>query len=186
MRFEGISKKFADKAVLENFTAEVPENKVTCIVGQSGSGKTTLFNIALGLQKADCGSVSFEKTPIFSAVFQEDRLFMTKTAPENVMFSGCDKNEAVRLLEAVGLGAELNSLPSSLSGGMNRRLALARALARPNYTHLFLDEPFTAQDEKTRALLTELIKKETVGKTVVLITHFPDDVKNLADNVIAL
>ena len=186
MRFENISKIYGDKVVLNNFSADIPENKTTCILGKSGAGKSTLTGIALGIEKADFGKVSFDSPPTFSAVFQDDRLLPFSSLTENITFVGATKEAARNMLAAVGLEKEQDDLPDTLSGGMKRRLALARALCRPGYTHLVLDEPFTGQDEVTKEKLIELIKKETAGKTVILITHNEEDVKRLADNIIRL
>ncbi len=187
MRLENIAKSFsAKKVVFTGFNAQIPEKKITCILGGSGKGKTTLMNMILGLEKPNGGKIEFESKPSFSAVFQDNRLLPFCTALENVMFAGADKDTAKAALCKVGLEKEENTLPHKLSGGMQRRLTLARALCKPNYTHLLLDEPFTGQDEQMKEHLVQLIKEETPGKTVVIITHDELLAERIADNIIRI
>ncbi len=186
MKLENINKKFGDKVIFENFSTDISENKITCILGTSGKGKTTLMNMILGIEKPNGGNIEFESKPSFSAVFQDNRLLPFCTALENVMFAGADKYTAKAALCKVGLESEESILPHKLSGGMQRRLALARALCKPNYTHLLLDEPFTGQDEQMKEKLVELIQKETIGKTVILITHDEQLAERIADNIIRI
>lgn len=187
MKLENVAKAFnAKKVVFTDFNAQIPESKITCILGGSGKGKTTLMNMILGIEKQDAGNIVFDGTPSFSAVFQDNRLLPFCSALENVMFAGADKNTAKAALCKVGLENEENTLPHKLSGGMQRRLALARALCKPNYTHLLLDEPFTGQDEQMKEHLVQLIKEETNGKTVVIITHDEQLAERIADNIIRI
>lgn len=186
MKLDGITKNYGEKAVLNNLSLTIPDNTVTAILAPSGSGKTTLLRIITGLEKPDSGNVIFTKAEKFSYLFQEDRLLPFCSVLENIKFAGADENTALSFIEAVGLKGEENSLPGALSGGMKRRAALARALACPGYTVLLLDEPFNGQDESNKQKLIALIKKETVGKTCIVITHSPDDAKSLTDSIITL
>lgn len=186
MKLENLYKRFGSKVVFEDFSADVPEKQITCILGSSGKGKSTLMNMILGIEKQDSGKITFDGTPSFSAVFQDNRLLPFCSAAENIKFIGASEESAKAMLSKVGLDGENDTLPDKLSGGMQRRLALARALCKPNYTHLLLDEPFTGQDEQMKEQLVQLIKKETHGKTVVIITHDELLAERIADNIIRI
>ena len=183
MKLEGITKSYGEKAVLNNLSLTIPETEITAILAPSGSGKTTLLRIITGLEKPESGSVVFTKEEKFSYLFQEDRLLPFCTVIDNIKFIGADEKAALHFIEAVGLKGEEASLPAALSGGMKRRAALARALACPDYTFLLLDEPFNGQDESNKQKLIALIKKETAGKTCIVITHSPEDAKSLTENI---
>ena len=186
MKLESISKKFGNKVIFENFSADIPEKQITCVLGSSGKGKTTLMNMILGIEKSDSGKITFDGASSFSAVFQDNRLLPYCSAVENIKFIGVSEESAKAMLSKVGLDGEHNTLPDKLSGGMQRRLALARALCKPNYTHLLLDEPFTGQDEQMKEQLVQLIKKETPDKTVIIITHDERLAEQIADNIIRI
>ncbi len=186
MKITGISKSFGDKRVFDNFSLTIEDGKRTAILGESGIGKTTLIKIIAGLTRPDSGEVDTLNSAPFSAVFQEDRLLPFKTLKKNVMLVGATKENAKKYLTAVGLGEELDSYPNELSGGMKRRAAIARALAFEGYKTLILDEPFNGQDAETKKKLISLIKSETEGKTVILITHSRDDADALCEAVIEL
>lgn len=183
MKIDNITKRYGEKTVFDNFTLNLPDNKTAALFAPSGKGKTTLLRIIADLEKPDSGSVIFSKPEKISYVFQEDRLLPFCSVLENIKFIGADEETALRLIEAVGLKGEENSLPDTLSGGMKRRASIARALACPDYSLLLLDEPFNGLDENTKMMLKELIKKETQGKTCILITHSEEDAAALADDI---
>lgn len=186
IEISALSKSFGTKKVFKDYSAQIETGKATFILGPSGCGKTTLLRLLCSLEKPDFGSVIGLESETFSFVFQEDRLIPTLTALENVLFVGADPMNAARLLDAVGLKNEKDALPSSLSGGMKRRIALARALAKPGFSVLFLDEPFTGLDEKTAENIRSLLKAETQGKTVIAVTNNEADAKTLADAVLRI
>lgn len=186
MKIIGISKSFGDKRIFDNFSLTIENGKRVAILGESGIGKTTLVKMLSGLMKPDSGKIDNSSDFPFSAVFQEDRLLPFKTLKKNVMLVGATEEKAKQYLTAVGLGDELDSYPSELSGGMKRRAAIARALAFEGYKTLILDEPFNGQDPETKKKLISLIKSETEGKTVILITHSKDDADALCDAVVEL
>lgn len=186
IKIASLSKSFGTKQIFKDYSAQIETGKTTFILGPSGCGKTTLLRLLSSLERPDSGSITGLESETFSFVFQEDRLIPTLTALENVLFVGADPMNAARLLDAVGLENEKNARPFSLSGGMKRRIALARALAKPGFSVLFLDEPFTGLDEKTAEDIRSLLKAETQGKTVIAVTNNEADAKVLADAVLRL
>ncbi|MBD5129488.1 MAG: ABC transporter ATP-binding protein [Ruminococcaceae bacterium] len=176
-----ITKKF-DIPVIEGFTHEFADGKVTAVVGKSGCGKTTLLNILMGLLEPDGGEVIREGR--ISAVFQEDRLCENLTASANIrLVTGkkFTKEEIARELAEVGLDCADKPV-RELSGGMKRRVALVRALLA-EYDILFLDEPFKGLDEETKRTVIAYFKRKTQGRTVVLVTH---DKEAITDEIIEL
>ena len=167
-----ISKTFDGQKVLNGFSARLEKGRKYCLMGASGSGKTTLINILLGLLKPDSGAVHRSPGLKMSAVFQEDRLLEQMTAAANIaLVSTAGGAEIEKLLLSLGIPSE--SLPqpvSAYSGGMKRRVALARALLA-EYDVLFLDEPYKGLDEETRRSVIAIVQKYTKDKTVLLITH---------------
>ena len=170
--FKNVTVSFDDNKVLNNFSAELPDRGLVLITGKSGGGKTTLLRLLLGLSKPDSGEVLTEGINRFSVVFQEDRLVPTLTALENVALVS-SKEEAEKRLAEVGLSDSTALLPEELSGGMKRRVALARALAFSGDV-LILDEAFTGLEE---ALCKELIGKiftEYKDRLIIAVTHRPE------------
>jgi NitT/TauT family transport system ATP-binding protein len=172
----GLSKSFDGRPVLENVDLKLEKGVHYCLMGPSGCGKTTLVNILLGLLKPDNGLVKRHSDLKLSAVFQEDRLLEQMTAEANISLV-CRKPKAEIGKLLLELGIDRESLPqpvSAYSGGMKRRVALARALLA-DYDVLFLDEPYKGLDEETRASVLRTVKRLTKGKTVLLITHDKDE-----------
>ena len=143
-----ITKTFGENVVLRDFSAVVPLEGVTVLRGPSGVGKTTLFRLLLGLEQPDSGEIRGMQGRKPAVVFQEDRLIPWASALENVSFVS-NEQTAEECLRMLGLGDSLHLLPRELSGGMQRRVALARALAFHGDI-LFLDEPFTGLDEENK------------------------------------
>lgn len=164
---KNISKSYGNNAVLENINAEIPDCGIFGIFGPSGCGKTTLLRIICGLDSPDSGKISGAKK--FSVVFQEDRLMPTLTAFENVS-AVADELTAKRWLEKVGLDESFDKLPSQLSGGMQRRVALARAFAF-DAEALILDEPFKGLEAELKESIAKLICEYAQNKPVILVTH---------------
>ena len=183
-----LMKTYGEQVVLNDVSFNVTDEKITCIMAPSGVGKTTLLRILLGLEQPDSGTVSVPANCRWAAVFQEDRLLEHLDAMENLRFVlGSDLNQttAKELLEDLGL-TELDGKPvRDYSGGMKRRLALARALLAPSDA-LALDEPFTGLDEENRARAIACIRKQTEGKPVLLVTHNEEDVVGLSAGLIRL
>ena len=139
------------------------------ITGESGIGKTTVLRLIMGLEKPQRGTVDLQSGAKISAVFQENRLIPTLDAISNVaLFSSTER--ATEILTRLGLGEDIYSLPSELSGGMKRRVALARALAREGDI-LILDEAMTGLDTQNRERVAAVINEYAADRTVVCVTH---------------
>ena len=180
LHVENLCKSYNGRLVLENVTFTAGPG-VTCVMAPSGAGKTTLLRILMGLDRPDSGTV-FPTGVHWSAVFQEDRLLEHLGAMENLRFvlgSALDEPAAHVLLTELGLGDTAGKPVREFSGGMKRRLALARALLAPSDA-LALDEPFTGLDEENRARCQALIRRMAPGKPVLLVTHDPADVRDAA------
>lgn len=183
-----ITKKFGDNTVLDNFTHDFADGKVTAVLGKSGCGKSTLLNVLMGLIKPDGGEVMRGEGERISAVFQEDRLCENLTASANIrLVTGrrYTRGEIASELAAVGLADCADKPVRELSGGMKRRTALIRALLA-ECDVLFLDEPFKGLDADTKRTVLDYCKRKTAGKTVVFVTHDKDECTALADEIIEL
>lgn len=168
IRAENLRKSYGGKAVLAGFSAVFPPG-ITCIAAPSGTGKTTLLRLLLRLEAPDSGCVAADCR--WAAVFQEDRLLENLSAAANLRFAlGAVPPEAAALLESLGLPPEDAQPVRTWSGGMRRRLALARALLAPSDA-LALDEPFTGLDAESRARCLERIREAGKKKPVLLVTH---------------
>ncbi len=188
LKINGISKSFGDKQVLKNVSFFLDDMGITAVMGASGIGKTTLLNIIAGLEQADGGIL--EST--FSRIaykFQEPRLFPWLTALDNVrlVIENKQNSDAIarELLTKVGLSDSFNKYPNELSGGMQQRVSLARALAYGGDL-LLLDEPFSAVDTETRDVLLKLIADYAKNHAVLLITHSHEEAELLGANLITL
>lgn len=167
IKLKNISLAFDGRPVFMDVSLEIPAQGVTVFRGPSGAGKTTLFRLLLGLQKPDCGTIEgfpFKKPAV---VFQEDRLLPWASALENAALVS-DAETAEQTISELGLCENLCQLPRELSGGMRRRVALARALSYGGDA-LFLDEPFTGLDEANKEIAVKAILSS--GVPVYVITH---------------
>ena len=186
---QNLSKSFDNKLVLDDVTMSFQSGKATAIMGPSGEGKTTLARIIAGLETADSGRVDFSEPARVSFLFQEDRLLPWLNIYDNIALAqgGAECSARVRALaERLEISDTLWQLPAALSGGMKHRAALARAFAA-DAGLLILDEPFRGLDEELKErIVNRLWKEETAEKTVILITHSPDDAAELVDMIVRI
>jgi ABC-type nitrate/sulfonate/bicarbonate transport system ATPase subunit len=188
---EGVSKTFAATRALELIDLAIEDNDFLCILGPSGCGKSTLLRIVAGLEAPSTGRVLLDGQPVErpgpdrGMVFQSYTLFPWLTVRNNVLFgTRATPERADALIAQVGLKGFEDHYPKQLSGGMQQRTALARALANDPKI-LLLDEPFGALDNQTRALMQELLLGiwEADRKTVLFVTHDIEEAIFMANRV---
>jgi len=193
---QGLVKRFAGQSrnVLNGLSFAIPRGQCVALLGPSGCGKTTLLRLLMGIEQPSAGSLRIDPALAghLSYVFQEPRLVPWRTSLENVLLplelTGTGEPErAAELLRQLGLGDRLNHFPRELSGGMQMRVALARALVtRPRI--LLLDEPFAALDERTRFRLEDLLLtlRGELDLQYVFVTHSISEAVYLGDRVLLL
>lgn len=178
----------------ENLHINVPGGQVLALVGPSGIGKSSLLRLIAGIDTDYAGTITIAGTPADQApppgfVFQDSRLLPWLTAVQNItsVNPGVTQAQAEAMLERVGLKGFADAFPHQLSGGMQRRVSLARAFS-VNTRLLLLDEPFVSLDRHLVAGLQKvflaLIASE--GPTTILVTHLPEDAALLADRAVVL
>jgi NitT/TauT family transport system ATP-binding protein len=188
-------------SAFEGLSFDVYDNEILCLVGPSGCGKTTLLRCIDGLVPLSAGRILLDGAPVtappsrMAMVFQHFGLFPWKTVDANVAYglrlAGTPRAEAAarvrRVLALVGLEAFAAYYPYQLSGGMQQRVGLARALAIDPEV-LLMDEPFAALDAQTREILQDEMLRvlEQERKTIVFVTHSIDEALVLGDRVIVL
>ena len=183
MRVTDLSLSYREKKVLDRFSLEIPQG-VTVLSGPSGCGKTSLLRVIAGLERPESGRVEGVCPWETAFLFQEDRLFPWRTVRQHLtdVLPRSRWSEVPRWISLAELEGEEDRRPASLSGGMRRRLALARCLALGGRLYL-LDEPFTGIDpERTERLMAFL---KTLKAPVLLSSH-ETQVLSLADQVVQL
>lgn len=175
---------YGEKLILDRFSLEIPRRGLTALSGPSGCGKTTLLRAAAGLAKPSEGSVSGVDPARTAFLFQEDRLLPWRTVYQHItdVLPRSRRGEAGRWLAFAELEGEGNAYPAALSGGMARRLALARCAALGGDLFL-LDEPFAGVDQERTARILDHLRGLDVP--VVLATHQPQ-VLAACDRIISL
>ncbi len=207
IRAENIIKQFGEQEVLKGVSMEFLPGKTNLIIGRSGAGKTVFLKILVGLMEPTDGKVWYDNIDFFSLnkkqvreirlkvgmLFQGSALFDSMKVIENVRFpldmfanmTLAEKNQRVDwCLERVGLTGAHNKYPSELSGGMQKRVGIARAIVmEPKY--LFCDEPNSGLDPRTALLIDELIQDITYDykMTTIINTHDMNSVMEIGDNI---
>ena len=210
IEIQNISKKFGDKVVIVDISAQFKTGICNLIIGTSGSGKTVLVKCIVDLLKADKGEIIFDNTHLSSMdkeerkdlrqnlgmLFQGNALFDSLTVEDNVkfpldMFSNLSVEEKKikvnEILARVKLEGVNNKFPAELSGGMKKRVGLARALVmKPKY--LFCDEPNSGLDPQTSMVIDKLIHELTVefNITTIVVTHDMNSVMEIGNHIIYL
>lgn len=210
IKAENIVKSFGETEVLKGITTEFYPGKTNLIIGRSGAGKTVLLKTLVGLHQPTSGQVYYDNTDFFSLnkrqirairmqvgmLFQASALFDSMTVEQNIRFpldmftSMTAKEKADRVafcLERVSLEGINDRFPSEISGGMQKRVGIARAIVqKPRY--LFCDEPNSGLDPKTSLVIDELIRDITYEQniTTVINTHDMNSVMEIGDNIILL
>ena len=183
-----LSKSYHGQVVFSDLSLALSPGNAYCLMAPSGTGKTTLFRILMGLETPDSGTIDGLKNLKISAVFQEDRLLPGLDAMENLRFvlgPDMDNDAAAAQLRVLGLDPSPGQCVRSWSGGMRRRLALARALLAPADA-LALDEPFTGLDTENRQRAAACIAQAAERMPVLLVTHDPLDLSTLCARCIKL
>ena len=188
VRLSHVCKSYGANHVLRDVTLTLDAGSVTCLMAPSGSGKTTLFRVLLGLEPIDSGSVEGLAAGEVSMMFQEDRLCETLTPVENVALvlpSSARRDDVQRELERI-LPPDCMDRPAlQLSGGMRRRVSLARALAYPSRA-IVLDEPFTGLDSATKRAVIDFVLDMREGRTLLVATHNKEDLELLGARALLL
>jgi len=210
IEIQDIYKSFGDNEVLRGISANFEAGKISLIIGGSGSGKSTLLKCMVGLHEPNKGKVLYqnqdftrmnteERIPIrkeIGMLFQNSALFDSMTVEENItfplqMFSDMSKKERIEranfCLERVNLEGRNKLFPAELSGGMKKRVGIARAIAMtPKY--LFCDEPNSGLDPRTSIVIDELIQDitEEYNTTTVVVTHDMNSVMGIGQYILFL
>ena len=204
LKIEKLHKSFGEKVILNDFNINITRNTSQVIIGGSGTGKSVLLKCILGLIKPDQGIISYNNTPLnrdtrkeinfydeIGMLFQGAALFDSLTVWENITFAIKSKRKsdlreiALDKIHKVGLDSSVLDLyPSELSGGMQKRVALARAIAKDPQL-LFFDEPTTGLDPIMADVINNLINEiiDQVGATAITITHDMESAKKIADKI---
>lgn len=207
IQVKNLHKAFSNQKVLDGISYTFERGKTNLIIGQSGSGKSVFLKCMLGLFKADQGTIEYDGKPYSSfsdeeqrelrtemgMLFQGGALFDSMTVEENVMFplkmftkqkKGDMLSRVHEVLERVNLDGTGNKMPSEISGGMQKRVAIARAIVnKPKY--LFCDEPNSGLDPQTATVIDNLIQELTHENdiTTVLITHDMNSVLEIGERI---
>jgi phospholipid/cholesterol/gamma-HCH transport system ATP-binding protein len=207
---KNVKKSFGDKVILQDISCVMEPGKCNLIIGASGSGKTVLTKCMVGLFKPDRGEINYEGSDMINMteddkkelrqqigmLFQGSALFDSLTVEKNILFplnmftrlSYKEKKRKVNeVLERVNLTGTNKKFPAELSGGMKKRVGIARAIVL-NPKYLFCDEPNSGLDPQTSLLIDKLIKELTVeyNSTTIVVTHDMNSVMEIGDHIIYL
>lgn len=187
---EHLCKSYDSLKVLDHLSLEFSSVSPCCLMGPSGTGKTTLLRLIMGLEHPDSGTIRFsglDRSPRFSAVFQEDRLCESFSPVENIRLAAgrLSQEKILKELSSILPAESLNRPVFTLSGGMKRRTAICRAMVSSSDI-VIMDEPFTGLDEETKRQTINYIKSRLNGRLLLLSTHQEEDVLLLGGTRILL
>jgi phospholipid/cholesterol/gamma-HCH transport system ATP-binding protein len=210
IEIRNIQKKFGDRTILDDISAVMETGKCNLIIGTSGSGKTVLTKCMVGLFDPDQGSILYDGVDMMQMeddqrkllrqqigmLFQGTALFDSMTVEQNVLFplnmftnwSMAEKKKRVNeVLDRVNLKDANKRFPSEISGGMKKRVGIARAIVL-NPKYLFCDEPNSGLDPQTSLLIDKLIKEVTIefNITTIVVTHDMNSVMEIGDHIVYL
>ena len=182
-----LSMEYDNEFIISDLSMDFPEKGAVCLFAPSGSGKTTILRALSGLSRPTSGEISGLQHKKIAVLFQENRLLPQLTALDNLklVLPKERHSEAILWLEKLGLAADKDKTPLQLSGGMNRRLAIARTLAYGGDIYL-LDEPFQGLDEDTLRQAMAVVKEATANSLLILVTHRREEALALCDSIITL
>ena len=180
MRLSHVCFGYPGRELFRDLSLTLEPGERLAVTGPSGSGKTTLLRLMAGLERPASGAVSGIPPQGVSMVFQENRLVPGLTLLQNLALAAprAGRAELLGLLRELGLGEEGDSLPGSLSGGMARRAAIARAAALGSPLAL-LDEPFTGLDEENRRRAADFLLGHFPGAAMAVVVHHPEEAELL-------
>ena len=181
IKFVNVSKMYGGKLIFDSLNLTLEPGSRTAIMGPSGCGKTTALMILAGLETQDGGDITGVENKRVSMVFQDDRLCENLSLYANVKIVCSAEKRKSEIADAageLGLGDSINKAASKLSGGMRRRAAILRAMLA-DFDILLLDEPFNGLDSDAKRQTAEFIKSRLDNRTVLLVTHNPDDAELL-------
>ncbi len=179
IKLSDVSFSYGDRRVLDRYSLTISSGERVYLRGASGCGKTTLLRLIAGLIAPSSGTVEVDGR--VSMLFQENRLVPNLSVRDNVLLVGAD----TRLLAELGLADIERKKPGELSGGMARRVALARALGYGGNI-LLLDEPFTGLDLANKRAVARAVNKYFAGKTVMTVCHNEEDIELLGGREVVL
>lgn len=187
LEVRNVCKAYGCKLVLDDFSMAFPDAGVVAISAPSGAGKTTLLRLIAGLEQPDSGEILLPDRARISVVFQEDRLLHSLDVRGNVavVLSGSaqDIRRADECLARCGLSEVAAQPVVSLSGGMKRRVAIARAIAFGGDI-LLLDEPFKGLDSETKRTVADFVFENRQSRLIIMITHDLSEAKAYADTIL--
>jgi phospholipid/cholesterol/gamma-HCH transport system ATP-binding protein len=210
IEIKNISKSFGDKSILKDINANLQTGKCNLVIGASGSGKSVLTKVMVGLFEPDAGEVLYDGENMtqlpqekrkelrqqIGMLFQGSALFDSMTVEQNILFpldmftklSYTDKRKRVNeVLDRVNLKDANKKFPAEISGGMKKRVGIARAIVL-NPKYLFCDEPNSGLDPQTSLLIDQLIKEITndYNMTTIVVTHDMNSVMEIGDYILYL